>query len=106
METMMSDVPDKKYRVDDVAYKNEDDPDVIASLLIMEPDQTDPLDDFVIFAWKTEHGNFSQKFGPFKSGLAKKLFAQEHWPKAYKAFREKCMAAPAAREIVLAPTLP
>ncbi len=85
----MSDFADKKYGVDDVVHKNEDDPDVIASLLIMEPEQTDPLDDFVIFAWKTEHGNFSQKFGPFKSGLAKKLFAQEHWPKAYKAWLKK-----------------
>jgi hypothetical protein len=102
----MSDFSRVKDNISDVGYKNEDDPDVDIALLMIQSDQTDPLVGFVTFAWKTKHGHFTQTFGPFSWGLPAELFAQERWPKAYKAWDEKRTAAIAARGIVLAHPVP
>jgi len=83
----------KYYPEDCPVAKNETDPDVIDSLLVMESDQTDPFAGYVIFAWKTEHGPFQQKFGPFYFALSAELFASERWPKAYKVWEDKRAAA-------------
>lgn len=76
-------------------FKKEDDPDVLEYSIIMEPDQTDLLKGYVVFAWKTRNGYLRQSFGPFYFGLAAELFAQERWPNAYKAWDEKRMASAA-----------